>query len=154
MKSSIVFFFVVSFLIACTSKHKNFTKYNDADLLFQYIDDSLKNKIIQEEYIFATFRSEVVCSNCIGNITLTELLDTIEIQYQQTPVFIITDDFSFDENEDSVLMLKKVNPLLINIFYEDGKTLERYGLHGNYPSIFHIKNGDLIEAMRYLKKGF
>lgn len=151
MKSKIIFVLIILLSASCANKHNNFTEYNDSELLFQYIDDSLKGKINKDKYVFATYRIKVVCSNCLGDVTLDELMDTITNRYKDTPFYIITDGDGLITSR-FVDDMKKQYAKLQDIFSNKPKVLARYGLYGNLPAIFLIENGDLKEALRLLKK--
>lgn len=152
MKNMIVSFVLVFLLIACGNKHDNYTDYKDFDLVFKYIDDSLSGYISDEKYIFATYRVGFVCSNCRGDIMLEELIDSSRNRYGNTPLYIVTDDYTFYSKNEPLISLKMNHPFLKNVFYESPETLKKYGLYNNFPSMFLIENNDMIDARRLLKK--
>ncbi len=152
MKPKLILTLFTLIMIGCASKHENFTKYKDADLVFRYIDDSLSDNIDEDEYILATFRIKVACSNCIGDLNMPRLIDTISKRYPNTPIYILTDDAFFNHDTDSLSKFQAMFSNLHDIFYEDPRTLKRYGLYGNYPSVFKMSNGNMVEAVRYLNK--
>lgn len=150
MKINILIFLLFFGFLSCNSNHKN-ADYADADLLLKYINDSLDGKINEDKYVFANYKVGIACVNCRPNISFYELIDTVNYIYNGVPLYIITDDFNFDENADTIKKLKEKYGNLANVFYEKAQTLERYALNGNLSSLFLIENGELKEYSRIIK---
>lgn len=143
---------ILVFFVSCQNTYKNETEYQDADLLFRYIDDSLKNEITASEYVLTTFRVKDICSNCRGDIELSVLFDSVSSLYPGTSIYLVTDDDLFENNDTSFIEFQRKYPHLESVIVEDAVTMQRYGLYGSYPSIFKIENNTLMDARRYMKK--
>lgn len=154
MKHITLFLLGIIILFSCNTKHRNLTEYKDADLLFKYIDTYHSEEIKEPDYVFATYRTRIICTVCTGKIDLYTLLDTLNQKYPNVPHYIVSDSSFSDSNENISFIEKNKQKYksLKNIFYEDGKVLEQHGLYDDKPCFFNIKNNNLVEAMRFVKK--
>ena len=147
MKNNFILFLSLSLLFSAC---RNERKVDDNILVIEYIEKYHPNEIQENEFVFATYRTKVVCSNCRGDISMSELVDTIKNRYHDIPVFILTDDTIYNER-DSLSALKRINSNLKCLFIEQSKIMQRYNLYGNFPGLYRISDMKVIEALRLIK---
>ncbi len=144
--TQLLFLSISVFFASC----KNSKNDNDNILVIEYIEKYHKSDIKENEFVFATFRTKVVCSNCRGDVSLPELMDTINNRYPKIPVFVLTDDTIYNQ-ADSIIALRGINSYFRCLFIEQPKIMQRYNLYGNFPGLYRISNNEVIEALRLIK---
>jgi hypothetical protein len=121
--------------ISCVNKTTS--TYKHEELLIRYLKDYHYEIFSELDCGLLVYKQQSLCSNCLPEIELTEVIKTVKEHYDSLPLFMLTDKKYYQLPPDFQES--------VTIIDEDPKVLQKHGLHHSYIHWFHIRDLQLIE---------